>query len=171
MSFCLLCCWCCCYCFFFSLLPLSIAGAKRSVLTTYQVNLTQSKRKAQRWSKSVCTLPLTQTSLFITCAQRKAGRRQRARRRFACRLYPSHGPLRFITSHSFRACLCHAKNEAPEEEAGLDLRSLSPALPNLRSGNFYYYYYYYYYSCRLTVLLFSNFGARCFREIYHENHV
>ena len=35
----------------------------------------------------------------------------------ACRLYPSHGPLRFITSHSFRACLCHAKNEAPEEEA------------------------------------------------------
>ena len=42
-------------------------------------------------------------------AQRKAGRRQRA---------PSHGPLRFITSHSFRARLCHAKNEAPEEEAG-----------------------------------------------------
>ena len=32
-------------------------------------------------------------------------------------LYPSHGPLRFITSHSFRARLCHAKNEAPEEEA------------------------------------------------------
>ena len=34
-----------------------------------------------------------------------------------CRLYPSHGPLWFITSHSFRARLCHAKNEAPEEEA------------------------------------------------------
>ena len=34
------------------------------------------------------------------CAQRKAGRRQRASWRFACRLYPSHGPLRFITSHS-----------------------------------------------------------------------
>ena len=61
-------------------------------------------------------LPRTQTSLSM-CAQRKAGRRQRARRRFACRLYPSHGPLRFITSHSFRARLCHAKNEAPEEEA------------------------------------------------------
>ena len=30
---------------------------------------------------------------------------------------PSHGPLRFITSHSFRARLCHAKDEAPEEEA------------------------------------------------------
>ena len=34
------------------------------------------------------------------CAQRKAGRRQRARQRFACRPYPSHGPLRFITSRS-----------------------------------------------------------------------
>ena len=48
--------------------------------------------------------------LMKMCAQRKAGRRQR--------LYPSHGPLRFITSHSFRARLSHAKNEAPEEEAG-----------------------------------------------------
>ena len=37
-------------------------------------------------------------------------------------LLPSHGPLRFITSHSFRARLCHAKNEAPEEEAGCPLR-------------------------------------------------
>ena len=43
----------------------------------------------------------------------------RSGRRFACRLYPSHGPLRFITSHSFRARLCHAKNEAPEEEAAV----------------------------------------------------
>ena len=39
--------------------------------------------------------------------------------RFAYRLYPSHGPLRFITSQSFRARLCHAKNEAHEEEAVL----------------------------------------------------
>ena len=39
--------------------------------------------------------------LMKMCAQRKAG----------------SGPLRFITSHSFRARLCHAKNEAPEEEA------------------------------------------------------
>ena len=36
---------------------------------------------------------------------------------FACRLYPSHGPSWFITSHSFRARLCQAKNEAPDEEA------------------------------------------------------
>ena len=33
---------------------------------------------------------------------------------------PFHGPLRFITSHSFRARLCHAKNETPEEEADLE---------------------------------------------------
>ena len=51
--------------------------------------------------------------LMKMCAQRKAGRRQRARL-----LYPSHGPLRFITCHSFCARLCHAKNESPEEEAG-----------------------------------------------------
>ena len=49
--------------------------------------------------------------LMKMCAQRKAGR---------CRLDPSHGPLRFITSHSFRARLCHAKNETPEEEADLE---------------------------------------------------
>ena len=45
----------------------------------------------------------------------------RSGRRFACRLYPSHGPLRFITSHSFRVRLCHAKNEAPEGEAGVEM--------------------------------------------------
>ena len=44
----------------------------------------------------------------------------------ACRLYPSHGPLRFITSHSFRACLCHAKKEAPEEEAEWGSFSVAP---------------------------------------------
>ena len=48
-------------------------------------------------------LPRTQTSLFKTHAQRKAGRR---------RLYPSHGPLRFITSQSFGARPCHAKRSA-----------------------------------------------------------
>ena len=42
--------------------------------------------------------------LMKMCAQRKAGRRQRARRRFAYRLYPSHGPL--LTSQlAFRARL------------------------------------------------------------------
>ena len=45
--------------------------------------------------------------LMKMCAQRKAGRTQ-----LACCLYPSHGPLRFIISHSFRARLCYAKNRS-----------------------------------------------------------
>ena len=47
-------------------------------------------------------LPRTQTSL--SRAQRKAGRRHRARRRFACPLYPSHGTLQLITSRSPPPC-------------------------------------------------------------------
>ena len=58
---------------------------------------------------AVATLPRTQTSLF-RCARK--GRRQRARRRFARRLYPSHGPLRFITSHSrFALASCMRKTK------------------------------------------------------------
>ena len=38
------------------------------------------------------------------CSQRKAGRRQIARRRFACCLHPSHGPLRFIANRSQLPC-------------------------------------------------------------------
>jgi len=34
------------------------------------------------------------------CAQRMEGRTKRARRRFASLPFPSHGPLRFVTSHS-----------------------------------------------------------------------
>ena len=41
---------------------------------------------------------------------------------------PSHGPLRFITCHSFRARLCHAENEAPEEEAAFLGSLLSMAM-------------------------------------------
>ena len=93
-------------------------GAKltydRLRLSYFAANLTQydSSGTHARWSTHVrlSTLPRTQTSLSM-CAQRKAG----------SRLYPSHGPLRFITSHSFRARLCHAKNEAPEEEAAKHL--------------------------------------------------
>ena len=49
----------------------------------------------------------------------RCARKGRREGDIACRLYPSHGPLRCITSHSFRARLCHAKNEAPEEEAAV----------------------------------------------------
>ena len=85
-------------------------------------------------------LPRTQTSLFWWKCARK-GRREGEG--FACRLYPSHGSLRFITSHSFRARLCHAKNEAPEEEAdsnacfiriGLSVPVFSPPHPLLGSS-------------------------------------
>ena len=52
------------------------------------------------WYKGrVASYPDVSLSMKM-CAQKKAGRRQRARRRFACRLYPSHGPLRFITNRS-----------------------------------------------------------------------
>ena len=51
------------------------------------------------YSKRTASYPDVSLSMKM-CAQRKMGRRQRARRRFTCRLYPSHGPLRFITSHS-----------------------------------------------------------------------
>ena len=52
------------------------------------------------WYKGgVASYPDVSLSMEM-CAQKKAGRRQRARRRFACRLYPSHGPLRFITNRS-----------------------------------------------------------------------
>ena len=57
------------------------------------------------------------------CAQGKAGRRKRARRRFARRLYPSHGPLRFITSHS-RFALASAMRK----EKGLRTRLYHPFL-------------------------------------------
>ena len=51
------------------------------------------------------TPPYPDVSLSIKmCAQRKAGRRQRARGRFACRLHPSHGPSRFITNGSQLPC-------------------------------------------------------------------
>ena len=53
---------------------------------------------------------------------------------FACRLYPSHGPLRCISSHSFRARLCHAKNEAPEEEAVLAVRHVVSTAEPLFKG-------------------------------------
>ena len=43
--------------------------------------------------------PKASSSMKI-CAQRKAGRRKRARWRFASLLSPFHGTLRFVTSHS-----------------------------------------------------------------------
>ena len=91
---------------------------------TFQILSQPSLRKPCRHLEtpplvSSRNLPRTQTSLFWWKCARK-GRREGDNRRDVAspaRLYPSHGPLRFITSHSFRARLCHAKNEGPEEEA------------------------------------------------------
>ena len=61
---------------------------------------------------SATVLPRTKTSLSLwikICTQRKMGRRKRAKWRFACLLRPSHGPLRFVTSHS-RFALASMRN-------------------------------------------------------------
>ena len=95
--------------------PLTLKAAffptRRSTLMTRK-NL--RKRQPPRLQKCFNAASYPDVSLLMKmCAQRKAGK--------TFRLYPSLGPLRFITSHSFRARLCHAKNEAPEEEAGINV--------------------------------------------------
>ena len=65
----------------------------------FRVHCLQAHLDSRLYWLAAASYPDVSLSMKM-CAQRKAGRRQRARRRFACRLYPSHGPLRFITSHS-----------------------------------------------------------------------
>ena len=86
---------------------------------TFQILLTAKSEKTLPTFRDATTGFLTKPAsypdvslLMNMCAQRKAGRRQQARRRFACRQYPSHGPLRFITSHSFRARLCQCEKRS-----------------------------------------------------------
>ena len=64
--------------------------------------------------------PASYPDVSLDVCTKEGGKETTGETHFACHLYPSHGPLRFITSHSFRAHLCHAKNEAPEEEAGVN---------------------------------------------------
>ena len=70
------------------------------------------------WPDWLLLLPRTQTSrLFVSmkiCAQRKAGGENG--RGFASLLSPSHGPLRFVNSHSFLSARLYAKIEASQEE-------------------------------------------------------
>ena len=74
--------------------------------------------------------------LMKMCAQRKAGRRQRA-----CYLYPSHGPLRFITSHS-RFALASAMRKTKRLRRRLHLQLVpvpllsffTPLLSNSENG-------------------------------------
>ena len=65
--------------------------------------------------------PASYPDVSLDMRAKEGGKETTGETCFACRLYPSLGPLRCITSHSFRARLCHAKNEAPEEEAVLRL--------------------------------------------------
>ena len=56
------------------------------------------------------------SSLMEICAQRKAGRRKRARRRFASLLSSFHGPLSLIRHQSLAFCArLSAKNKGSEE--------------------------------------------------------
>ena len=60
-------------------------------------------------------------SLKENLRAKEGGKEQTGETRFASLLSPSHGPLRFVTSHSRFALASmrnHAKNEAPEDEAG-----------------------------------------------------
>ena len=50
------------------------------------------------------TVSASYPDVSLSRAQRKAGRRHRARRRVARCLYPSHGPLQLITSRSPLPC-------------------------------------------------------------------
>ena len=53
------------------------------------------------WMKMALMLPRNQTSLSLdeNVRAKEGGKETTGQTRFACRLYPSHGPLRFITSH------------------------------------------------------------------------
>ena len=54
------------------------------------------------WMKMALMLPRNQTSLSLdeNVPAKEGGKVTTGETSFACRLYPSHGPLRFITSHS-----------------------------------------------------------------------
>ena len=60
-----------------------------------------------RESDKYCLVP-RRLSVDENVRAKEGGKETTGETCFACRLYPSHGPLWFITSHSFRARLCHA---------------------------------------------------------------
>ena len=74
-------------------------------------------RRVQANRKRFSNTEVAQRACLVPRRLSRCARKGRREGDNGCRLYPSHGPLRCITSHSFRARLCHAKNEAPEEEA------------------------------------------------------
>ena len=82
---------------------------------------TKGKRKIKEERNQSCLVPRRHS--FDENVRANEGRKETTGETcFACRLYPSHGPLRFITSHSrfVLASAGHAKKEVPEEEAGTE---------------------------------------------------
>ena len=91
--------------------------------------------------KGLCLVPrrlsLSFSLTMKICAQRKAGRRKRARLASPPFFTASHGSLRFVTSYSRFALASirnHAKNEAPEEEAGIAWFARNDQLYQYSSG-------------------------------------
>ena len=83
------------------------------------------------------SLSLFSSLAMKICAQGKAGRRKRARCASPPFFTASHGSLRLVTSHSrFALALIrnHAKNEAPEEEAGMAWFARNDPLYQYSSG-------------------------------------
>ena len=82
-------------------------------------------------------LPPSLSLSMKICLQRKAGRRKRARLAWPPFFTDSHGSLRFVTSHSRFALASirnHAKNEVPEEEAGMAWFARNDPLYQYSSG-------------------------------------
>ena len=77
--------------------------------TRFQACLQQMPLFLFRLSKKVNCLVPRRLSFDENVRAKEGGKET-----MACRRYPSHGPLRFImiTSHSFRALLCHVKKRS-----------------------------------------------------------
>ena len=98
--------------------------------------LTQLFLSSEKNSVSPASYPDVSPPMKI-CAQRKAGRRKWARRRFDSHFSLSHSSLRFIISHLRVPCvfahLC-VKNAAPEEEANLSPKKTGTSTRKLLTG-------------------------------------
>ena len=103
-----------------------LSGTTCALGRNYKHKVWDSATDKVRWENRnhdwSCLVP-RRLSFDENVRAKEGGKETTGETRFACRLYTSHGPLGFITSHSFRARFCLAKNEAPEEEAVTDLKS------------------------------------------------
>ena len=96
-----------------------------------------------------CLIPRGPSLSMKICAQREAGRRKPPRRRFSSLLSPSHGPSRFVTSHSRfalafvrktkrlrrRQCLRHVSGKLPTYPFHVILSFFLLSTPGQRGQN------------------------------------